>query len=422
MNTSTKSVEPIPRSGFRDDFQRVRAFPRAVWVMIIGSFINKLGTFVLPYMALYLSQKGFGVREIGFVMASWGVGNLLASIVGGHLADTLGRRLTVVISMLSCAFFLVLLAYMNMLWSIIGFAFLTSLFSEIYRPAGHALVSDLVSKEDRILVYSILRWAINAGFAVGPTIAGLLSHISYKWIFWFDALTSAVYGLMALWLLPKLEQYDKPPPSHLFRAFSSLKASFRVSFTDLRFVQVFFASLLNAYGFLQTFVTLGLDVKSRGLSEVIFGLVLGLNGVMIIVCELPLTFWVRRQNQKLMMMIGYLLIGIGFGIFSIYPGKSPLFAGMAILTVGEMIALPVGLAYVSNLAPDNMRGRYMGMWGFSWAVAMVIATSTGLKLYELMGSSFWLGVGSLSALGSFLLVFNVKNPDARELQPVPVSN
>jgi len=419
MNTLQIPNKAIPPPV--SDFQRIRRFPRAVWVMVVGSFINRLGTFVLPYLALYLTQKGFGVKEAGYALLAWGVGNLVATIVGGHLADTLGRRLTVVISMLSCAFFLVALSFMNVLWSIIGFAFLTSLFGEIYRPAAHALVADLVSKEDRVLVYAILRWAINAGFAVGPAIAGLLSHISYKWIFWFDALTSAIYGVMALWFLPKIEHYIKPPPSHLFRAFSSLKRSFQVSFSDIRFVQVFFASLLNAFGFLQTFVTLGLDVKSRGYGEVLFGLVLGLNGALIVCIELPMSVWVRRQNQKLMMILGYLLIGAGFSMFSIHSGMWPLFTGMFILTLGEMIALPVGMAYVSNLAPDDMRGRYMGMWGFSWAVAMMLATSIGMKLYLSFGSSFWLLILACNLIAAAILVWNPKSALLRACQSAPIT-
>jgi len=374
--------------------------------MVVGSFINRLGTFVLPYLALYLTQKGFGVKEVGYTLTAWGAGNLAATIVGGHLADTLGRRQTVVISMLSSAVLMVLLAQMELLWSVVGFAFLTALAAEIYRPASHALVADLVSKEDRVLVYAILRWAINAGFAVGPALAGLLSHISYKWIFWFDAFTSFAYGCLALLFLPKLELYDKPPASHILRAFSSLKRSVEVSFSDVRFIQVFFASLLSAFGFLQTFVTFGLEVKSRGYSEVMFGLILGLNGVMIIVFELPLSVWVRRQNQKLMMMIGYALIGLGFALFAFPLGVHPLFIGMAILTVGEMIALPVGMAYVSNLAPEDMRGRYMGMWGFSWALAMVFATSFGMKLHNLMGTHCWLLVGFLSVLAASIMGLN----------------
>ncbi len=386
--------------------------------MVIGSFINRLGTFVLPYLTLYLTQKGFGLKEVGLALTAWSTGNLSATLIGGHLADTLGRRLTVVISMLSCAVLLVILSFMESLWAIVFFAFLTSLFSEIYRPAAHALVADLVPKEDRVLVYAVLRWAINAGFAVGPAIAGVLSHISYKWIFWLDAFTSGIYGLLALWFLPLIEVYDKPPPSHIFRALSSFKRSFKVSFSDRRFVQVFFASLLNAFGFMQTFVTLGLEVTSRGYTEILFGLILGLNGAIIIFFELPLSVWVRRQNQRTMMVAGYLLIGIGFGLFSIQAGMTSLFAGMFVLTVGEMIALPVGMAYVSNLAPDDMRGRYMGMWGFSWAFAMVLATSVGIKLYSSMGGTFWLFILFINAVSALIMSWNPKRERNRKSEPV----
>jgi MFS family permease len=404
MNTHTLKTETNLKT--MNDWEKMRHFPKAVYVLFIGTFINRFGTFVLPYMALYLTHKGYTLTQAGNALAAWGLGNLMATIIGGHLADTFGRRNTIVLSMAGSAIMMVLLSQADTLLLFVILAFFAALFTEIYRPACHALVADLVDAEERILVYAVLRWAVNAGFAFGPALAGLLTRISFVWIFWFDAATSVVFGLLALFFLPQFNKHMEVSISHVFRAFSSLKKAFGTTLTDLRFVQIFIASFLIAFAFLQTFSTLGIEVKQRGFDEMYFGFILGINGFMIVFFELSISMWIRRKPQRLMMAIGFALIGLGFGIFAFGDGLYTLCGGMVVMTVGEMIAMPVSLTYVSTMAPEDMRGRYMGVWGFSWALAMVIATSGGLVFYAIMGSEFWILVAGFALLASVLILIN----------------
>jgi MFS family permease len=390
------------------DWARLRGFPRAVYVLVLGSFINRLGTFVLPYMALYLTQKGYSLSQTGWALSAWGLGNLFAGIIGGHLADTLGRRNTIVLSMAGSALMVIGLSVMNELHGFVLFAFFAALFTEIYRPAGHALVADLIPQDERVLVYALMRWAVNAGFAIGPALAGWLTQISYVWIFWIDAFTSLLFATVAWVFLPVREDRPVLPASHIFKAFSSLKMSAKTCFGDVRFIQIFVVTFLSAFAFLQSFTTLGLEVRSRGFTEVIFGSVLALNGGMIVLFEMPLSMWVRKQSPRLMMIVGYALIGLGFGLFAFGNGLFNLFLGMFVMTIGEMIALPVALGYVSSMAPDHMRGRYMGMWGFSWALAMTVSTAGGLKMLESLGSEFWIYIGLMGFLSALIMSFKIQ--------------
>ena len=404
MNSQTQTKETIPKA--TSDWHKLLQFPKAVNILILGTFINRFGAFVLPYMALYLTHKGFSIAQAGSALAAWGVGNLVSTIIGGHLADTFGRRNTIVLSMFGSVVLMILLAQAESLATFITLAFLAALFSDIYRPAGHALVADLVEPEERVLVYAVMRWAVNAGFAFGPALAGLLTRISYTWIFWFDAMTSLLFGLLALIYLPQFNKHMEVPMSHVFRAFSSLKKGFATSFTDVRFVQVFLATILVAFAFMQTFSTFGIEVKQRGFSELYFGFLLGINGLMIVVFELPISMWARNKPPRLMMAIGFVLIGLGFGTFAFGEGLTPLCIGMAIMTVGEMLAMPMSLTYVASMAPEDMRGRYMGVWGFAWAASMIFATSGGMRIYTEMGVDFWILVGASALLAAFLVIIN----------------
>ena len=403
MNTNTQKRENIPKTS---QWKQMLHFPRAVYILVIGTFFNRLGFFVLPYMALYLKDKGYDVAQIGSALASYGLGTVVASVIGGHLADTLGRRNTIVISMFGSAAMMVCLSQVEDLFLFQVIALLAALFTEAYRPASHALIADVVDEKDRVMVYALLRWAINAGWAMGPAIAGMLTKISYLWIFLGDASTSILFGILAAVWLPQFGNHEKVPLKHIFDAFGSIKKSIQHTFVDYRFMQVFLSSFPIAFIFNQSLATLSFEVQNRGFDEFHYGLILGFNGAIIILTEIPLSMWVNKQPQRTMIVSGYALIGIGFGLFALAGGLVTLYIGMAIFTLGEMIALPVSLAYMSSLAPADMRGRYMGVWGLAWSVSMMISTTLGIQMHASMGYWFWIFVGALGLLSAWIMSFN----------------
>jgi MFS family permease len=145
----------------------LRALPHPVWILFFGSFLNKFGAFVVPFLAIYLTKQGYTLADAGFAISAYGIGNLVASLLGGYLADTLGRRKTIVLSMLSGAVSMMLLSQARGLQAIILLAALTGLTSELYRPAASALLADLVPSGQRVTAFSAYRMAFNAGWAFG---------------------------------------------------------------------------------------------------------------------------------------------------------------------------------------------------------------------------------------------------------------
>ena len=153
----------------------LRALPRPAWIIFFGTFLNKFGTFVVPFLTLYLTNQGYTVTDAGIAVGAYGVGGLFASLLGGYLADKLGRRQTIVLSMFLGAAMMMLLSQAKSLPLIIGLTALTGLASEFYRPASNALLADLVPPDQRVTAFATLRMAFNAGFAFGPATAGLLA-------------------------------------------------------------------------------------------------------------------------------------------------------------------------------------------------------------------------------------------------------
>lgn len=382
----------------------LRGFPRPVWMIFLGMFINRFGTFVLPFLALHMTKEGYTTVEISLSMGSYGVGHLVATLLGGYLADSIGRRNTIVLSMFSGAASMLALSQADTFILFVIFGGFAGLTSELYRPASSALLSDMVPESDRVTAFAVYRFAINAGWAFGPATAGFLSEYSYLWLFVGDAATTAVYGVIALLGLPSLRRGSRATQEVLENPIVALGKSFRVALSDVRFVRVLIASVLIGVVFMQMMTTLGLEVKANGHVERVYGLILGFNGVIIVLCEIPLSTLTRRYSPVLMMALGHLLIGIGAGMVAYSETVLGYCGAMFVFTVGEMIGMPVGLAYISRLAPEEMRGRYMGIYGLTWASSIVLGPSLGMIVFSKDPFLLWIGCGALGLLSTMVLL------------------
>src|ERR1700737_861515 len=90
--------------GWRTLFPSVRGLPQVYWHLWTGMLVNKLGAFVVPFLALYLTQeRGFSVERAGMVVSLYGLGSLCAGPLGGFLADRIGRRFTLVFGLCASA-------------------------------------------------------------------------------------------------------------------------------------------------------------------------------------------------------------------------------------------------------------------------------------------------------------------------------
>jgi len=376
--------------------QSLKSLPGPVWVLYSGTFINRLGTFVVPFLALYLVDRGFSATQAGFAVSAYGVGHLFASIIGGHLADTIGRRKTILISMVASAATMLALSQAERYPMLLLLACLAGLATEVYRPASSALLTDLVEPGERVTAFAGYRIAINAGFAIGPALAGWMAEKNFMWLFAGNAATSLIFGLITFTALPaglRLSEAQK----------IGWRDSVRVIGRDARFIRVLTASFLVGMIFMQMSTTFGLEVERHGHPKTVFGWVLSWNGILIVLCELPLTLWTRRFPTLWMMSFGYLLCGLGFGMNALGGTTVAYLAAMTVFTFGEMISLPVGAAYVAGLAPAELRGRYMGANGLTWAAALIVGPSAGMALFAWKPTALWLASAACGMLAAGIL-------------------
>ena len=371
----------------------LRSLPRSVWILFAGTFLNKFGSFVIPFLTLYMTGQGYSIGQAGFAISAYGVGHIIASALGGYLSDHIGRRNTIVLSMFSAAVTMMMLSQARGLPAIVILTGLCGLTAEMYRPASSALLADLIPPGQRVTAFAAYRMAFNAGWAFGPATAGFLANHSFFWLFAGDALTSALFGLVAWTCLP-----------HGLRARGSRGArwsdAFRVIRHDRRFLLVLASSLCIGLVFLQMSSTFGMHITAHGFSPATYGALISLNGVLVVLFELPLTTITRRFAAPRIMALGYLLIGTGFAFNAWATQLGPLIAVVTMFTFGEMIAMPVASAYVADITPPDLRGRYMGSLGFVWALALVIGPNLGLRFYATNPVAMWIGCGVLGLLAA----------------------
>jgi MFS family permease len=389
-------------------WETIRTLPRAAWFLFLGTFINRFGSFVAPFLILYLTGRGYSATDAGMAVGAYGIGHIAASLGGGYLADRIGRRPTIVISMFSAAATMIALSQARAFGWIVFWTVMAGLTAELYRPASAALLADLVPPERRVAAYGMYRLAINAGFAAGPATAGFLAQHSYEWLFIGDAVTSAIYGIVALAALPAGVR-SSPEKSGWGEAL-------RHAGHDRRFIFFLIASMMLTFIEFQLSSTVALHVKGIGHSAATYGMLISLNGLLIILFEVPLTAVTQRFPVRRMIALGIVLQGIGFGLTGAAHSFLALAGTVVLWTLGEMIFAPTSSAYVAGIAPDAMRGRYMGLWTLMWSAGLTLGPALGSALFERNASLLWL-LCFILGLGAAVLVSLDPAPQKADARP-----
>jgi MFS family permease len=363
-------------------WEDLRALPRPAWVLFGGTFINRFGSFVLAFLVFYLTSRGYSAASAGLALSAYGIGSMAAALAGGQLADTIGRRNSIALSMFASAATMLALSQATSIGSIVSLTALAGFTAGLYRPASAALIADLTPAGRRITGFAMYRLAVNAGVAAGPAVAGFLAQRSFLWLFAGDASTSIIYGCAAYFALPADRRH--PHRREVTRSVVLRMAS------DSRLVRMLVATLALAFVIHQAYATFPLHLARSGYTPLIYGSLMSLNGLLIIVLELSVTTVTRRVPALIAIAVGLVLNGVGFGAIGIASSVAALALTVVIWTFGEMVFSPVGAAYIADIAPLDLRGRYQAAWAFTFSLGLMLAPIGGTLLYSLNPSVLWL--------------------------------
>jgi MFS family permease len=369
--------------------------PRTAWVLFAGTFVLRLGSFVFPFLALYLTQNGLSVTEAGLAIAGYGIGGVLAQLSGGLLTDRIGRRNAIALSMITSSALVLLLLQARSLPAVLTIVIVYSFFAELHRPASGALIADLVPPEHRVAAYAFNRLLFNLSFAIGLALGGLVAEESFVLLFVLDAATSATFGVISLLALPHGTRTRKEEERDMGGAFTAILA-------DRGFMLVMAAIFAGALVYSQAYSTFPLWVRDLGLGEKVYGFLQGMNGILVVAFELAVTAVAMRYPRTRMIALGILLTGLGFAGFGILLSGLGMALAVTVWSFGEMFGSPSAAAFVADRAPTQMRGRYQSALGIMYGSAFTIGPLAGTAIYGWQPKGVWVACAALGVIGAAL--------------------
>jgi predicted MFS family arabinose efflux permease len=377
-----------------------RGLPREVWILSGAALINRSGTMVLPFLALYLTQaRGRSVPETGFLLALYAAGSLGGIALGGRLTDRLGPKPVLVASLALGGLSLVALGQARSDGALAVCVVVFGLLMDAHRPASMAAVAASAPAEATPRAFSLQRLAINVGMTIGPAVGGFLARVDYAWLFRVDGATCLAAAVYVALAYPARET-EHDAHTGAAHAPSPLR--------DRAFLAAILLLFLQLLVFLQLMGTLPLFLRERlGFDERAIGLLFAVNTVTILLVEMQVVHAVERRDALRVTGVASLLVGLGFGLL-VWARSAPAVAlTILVWTAGEMLGWPVISGWVAGRARAGNRGRYMAAFTLVFSLAALPAPIAGTAVYERFGpDALWaacLAIGVLDLAGFWWL-------------------
>jgi len=375
--------------------REMAGLPRDVWVLAGGSFVNNFGSFVVPFLVLYLVHRGYGVGLAAHAVSAYAAGKMAAGPLGGFLTDRLGARATTAGAMAGSAMATMALATVSGPVAIMVTAGLTGLVSQLYRPATSAVLATTAPSRLRLRAFSVYQLGTSAGTTAGLAVGGLAAEHSFLLLFTGDAATSLTWAVLAWRLLPGIRT--------LPGADRAGRLSPGVVLHDRRLARLLAVTVLINLILFQAQTTLPLWVHRQGLSTASYALLLALNSGLVMALQLPAARLTSRWRPGPVIAATSVIIGMGFGLLALAHTAALLAAAVTIWSLGELAQWPVAAAYVTSLAPPGMIGRYAGARSLCYGAALLLAPLAGTTLYDLNPALFWSACGAAAMLAAVVM-------------------
>ncbi len=350
-----------------------RQFPQTYWVVAGTHFIDVIGnTLLMPFFALYVTQKfGVGMMQAGFMLAANSIAGLVGSTIGGAMADRFGRRGIILFGLVVSALSGLTLGFVNKFYMFYGLSIFVGLMGSAAQPAHQAMIADILPPEKRAEGYGLMRVITNFAWIIGPSIGGFLATYNFLYLFLSDAIISVLTALLVFRLLPETKPQLKERHEH--ESLLQTISGYRVALIDRPFFAFIFASILMILVYQQMYSSLSVYLRDvHQVDPQFYGLIMSSSAITVVIFQFAVTRIIKRYPPFLMMAAATFFYMIGFTMYG-FVTTIPLFIlAMVIITIGEMIGMPTSNVLAAAFAPEEMRARYMAVFGLTWAVPSMI--------------------------------------------------
>ena len=387
------------KTAFQRYINNFRGFTREIWILTFITFINRAGTMVLPFLSKYLKEDlHFSYSQVGWIMVFFGSGSIIGSWLGGKLSDKIGFYKIMIFSLFTTG---ILLFCIQFITSFVGLCigmFVLMIIADMFRPAMFVSIGAYAKPENRTRALTLVRLAINLGFAAGPALGGLIiMTIGYNGLFWIDGGT-CIIAILFFWIKVK----EKKKTAYRDKAHPGEVLTHSV-FKDKPFWIFLFSCMVSGILFFQIFTTIPLYHKEQfNLTEFKTGLLLTLNGLIIFFMEMPLVSYVERNNisKVKVVALGCFFMAVSLFLMLINTWAGILIIMMLFMTFGEMFAFPFSNSVALSRAPKGHEGRYMAIYTMSFSLGHIFSSKIGMEIIDNFGCQMnWFVMGTLGLLG-----------------------
>lgn len=393
---------------FNKYIDNFRGFSREIWILTLVTFINRAGTMVLPFLSKYLKEDlHFSYSQVGWIMFSFGLGSMLGSWLGGKLSDKIGFYKIMIFSLLTSGVGFFVLQKITSYHGLLLAIFIIMVIADMFRPAMFVSIGAYAKPENRTRALTLVRLAINLGFAAGPALGGLLiMSVGYKGLFWVDGATCIV-AILIFWI--KVTEKKKSKFTDQAHPGEVLTESV---FKDKTFWVFLTTCLITGVLFFQLFTTIPIYHKVQfDLSELQTGLLITLNGVLVFFLEMPIVNYIEKNkiNKLKVITYGCLAMAISLYLLMVNTWVGILIVMMLFMTFAEMFVFPFSNSFAISRAPKGHEGRYMAIFTMSYSSAHILSGKIGMTIVDNYGyQTNWFFMGSLGILSVVLGIWVIQ--------------
>jgi MFS family permease len=405
-------------------------YPRLFWVVVGISFIDRVGgTMLFPFFALYITEKfSVGMTTAGFLLGIMSFFGFIGSMIGGALTDRLGRKQLILFGLVFSALSTLAFGLVNDIGMMLPLVIVVGLIGSVSHPAHDAMIADILPEEKRQEGFGILRVVANLAWIIGPVIGGVVAkNFDFFYLFVIDAIVSCIVAALFFRMLP--ETRPQPKADVIQTEHESIWKTvrgYRIVLKDAAFLAFIIANVLMLLVYQQMYGTLSVFLRDEhGLDPQNYGILMTASAITVVLCQFFVSRWLRNKPPFLMMSLGTLFFLIGFSMFGFVAAYALFAAALVVITIGEMIVFPVSQGLAANFAPEEMRGRYMAVFGLSWAIPQTFGlAAAGFVLDNFANPSLlWYicgGISAISALGYYTLHLRLHKQE--RFAPRPIAN
>ncbi|WP_082140496.1 MFS transporter [Chryseobacterium sp. FH2] len=378
-------------------------------MLALVMLINRAGSMVLPFLGVYMTDHlHFSIENTGIVLSFFGIGSVLGSWLGGMITDKIGEYKVQYLSLLLSVPLFCLISVFKTEVGVAGIILTQSIVSETFRPANSVAITKYAKPENITRAFSLNRMAVNLGFSIGPALGGVLSAISYEFLFFSNAFAALLAGLMYIGFFSKRNKLAKIKAKKVKEAIVIRKED--SPYRDSKFLVYCAFCMLFSICFFQLFSTLTIFYKDTAkLSQQNIGYILGYSGFLIVLLEMGFVQIAEKYfSLAVTMLLGTFICGFSYAMMAFDYSMITLVVSMTLLCIGEIWTLPFMSTITALRSGANNKGAYMGLNGISFSIAFIITPYIGTMLAQKFGfNALWIGTGILATIIAIAFYFIV---------------